>query len=211
MLPLDRLPSGAVGLVLGAVAHTHGWPIPRGGAQRLAEALAGYLRSLGGEIVTSTRVAALEDLPPARAILCDLSPRPFVRIAGQLLPDRYRRQLERYRYGLGSFKVDFALDGPIPWRDGAVARAATVHLGGSLAEIATAERLAWEGRIPERPFVLLSQPSLFDDTRAPAGRHTVWTYCHVPHASLADMLPRIERQIERFAPGFRDRILARVT
>ena len=209
MRPLDTLPSGAIGLVLAAVAHTHGWPIPRGGAQRLADALGSYLRSLGGEIVTSQRVEAIEDLPPARAILCDLSPRPFLRIAGRTLPDRYRRQLERYRYGPGSYKVDYALDGPVPWSDRAVATAATVHLGGSLADIATAERVAWEGRIPERPFVLVSQPSLFDDTRAPAGRHTLWTYCHVPHASPADMLPRIERQIERFAPGFRDRVLAR--
>ena len=209
MRPLDTLPSGAIGLVLGAVAHTHGWPIPRGGAQRLADALGSYLRSLGGEIVTGQRIEAIEDLPPARAILCDLSPRPFLRIAGRALPDRYRRQLERYRYGPGSYKVDYALDGPVPWSDRAVATAATVHLGGSLADIATAERVAWEGRIPERPFVLVSQPSLFDDTRAPAGRHTLWTYCHVPHASPADMLPRIERQIERFAPGFRDRILAR--
>ena len=209
MRPLDTLPSGAIGLVLAAVAHTHGWPIPRGGAQRLADALGSYLRSLGGEIVTGQRIEAIEDLPPARAILCDLSPRPFLRIAGRALPDRYRRQLERYRYGPGSYKVDYALDGPVPWSDRAVATAATVHLGGSLADIATAERVAWEGRIPERPFVLVSQPSLFDDTRAPAGRHTLWTYCHVPHASPADMLPRIERQIERFAPGFRDRILAR--
>jgi phytoene dehydrogenase-like protein len=209
MLRLDTLPSGAIGLVLAAVAHTHGWPIPRGGAQRLADALAGYLRSLGGEIVTGARVDALEDLPPARAVLCDLSPRPFLRVAGRLLPDRYRRQLQRYRYGMGSYKVDFALDAPVPWRDGAVSQAATVHVGGSLAEIAVAERLAWEGRIPERPFVLVSQPSLFDQERAPAGRHTLWAYCHVPHDSAADMLPRIERQIERFAPGFRERILAR--
>jgi phytoene dehydrogenase-like protein len=209
MLPLDMAPSGAVGLVLAAVAHTHGWPIPRGGAQRLADALAGCLRSLGGEIVTSSRIDSIEDLPAARAILCDLSPRPFLRIAGRLLPDAYRRQLAHYQYGMGSYKVDFALDAPVPWADPAVASAATVHLGGSLADIATAERLAWEGRIPERPFVIVSQPSLFDGTRAPAGRHTLWAYCHVPHGSSADMLPRIERQIERFAPGFRDRILAR--
>jgi phytoene dehydrogenase-like protein len=209
MLPLEVVPSGAIGLVLAAVSHTHGWPIPRGGAQRLADALASCLRSVGGEIVTSSRVESIEDLPAARAILCDLSPRPFVRLAGRMLPDRYRRQLARYRYGMGSYKVDFALDGPVPWSDPTVANAGTVHLGGSLADIATAERLAWEGRIPERPFVIVSQPSLFDDTRAPAGRHTLWTYCHVPHASLADMLPRIERQIERFAPGFRDRVLAR--
>jgi phytoene dehydrogenase-like protein len=209
MLPLDTVPSGAIGLVLTAIAHTHGWPFPRGGAQRLADALAGCLRSLGGEIVTSSRIESTEDLPAARAILCDLSPRPFLRIAGRMLPDRYRRQLERYRYGPGSYKVDFALDGAVPWSDRGVANAATVHLGGSLTDIATAERVVWEGRVPERPFVIVSQPSLFDDTRAPAGRHTLWAYCHVPQACSADMLPRIERQIERFAPGFRERILAR--
>jgi phytoene dehydrogenase-like protein len=209
MLRLDALPSGAIALVLGAVAHTHGWPIPRGGAQRLSDALTRYLRSLGGEVVTDARIESLSELPQARAVLCDLSPRPFLRLAGLLLPRGYRRQLERYRYGMGTYKVDFALDGPIPWRDSAVSTAITVHLGGTIGEIAEAERAAWEGRTPDRPFVLLSQPSLFDATRAPAGRHTVWTYCHVPHASTADMLSRIESQVERFAPGFRDRILAR--
>ena len=209
MLRLDAVPSGAIALVLGAVAHTHGWPIPRGGAQRLSDALTRYLRSLGGEVVTDARIESLSELPQARAVLCDLSPRPFLRLAGPLLPRGYRRQLERYRYGMGTYKVDFALDGPIPWRDSAVSTAITVHLGGTIGEIAEAERAAWEGRTPDRPFVLLSQPSLFDATRAPAGRHTVWTYCHVPHASTADMLSRIESQVERFAPGFRDRILAR--
>jgi phytoene dehydrogenase-like protein len=209
MLPLDQLPSGAIGLVLNAVAHTVGWPFPRGGAQCLADALGSHLRSLGGEIVTNTTVASIEELPPARAILCDLSPRPFLRIAGALLPPGYRGALERYRYGMGAYKVDFALDGPVPWRDDAVARAGTVHVGGPLEQIAGAERDAWHGRVPERPFVLVAQPSAFDPTRAPEGRHVLWSYCHVPHGSTADMLPRIERQIERFAPGFRERILAR--
>jgi phytoene dehydrogenase-like protein len=209
MLPIDKVPSGAIALVLGALAHTVGWPIPRGGAQRLADALGSYLRSLGGEIVTGARVAALEDLPPARAILCDLSPRPFVGIAQRQLPDSYKEKLAAYRYGMGTFKVDWALDGPIPWRDATVARAATVHLGGSLNEIAVSERDAWEGRISRSPFVLLAQPSLFDSTRTPAGKHTAWAYCHVPHASTSDMLPAIEHQIERFAPGFTDRVLAR--
>jgi phytoene dehydrogenase-like protein len=209
MLPIDMVPSGAIGLVLGALAHTAGWPIPRGGAQKLADALGSHLRSLGGEIMTSSPVAAIEDLPSANAILCDLSPRPFLRIAGRLLPEQYNQKLTRYRYGMGTFKVDWALDAPIPWRDSSVARAATVHLGSSMLEIARSERDAWEGRVSERPFVLLVQPSLFDDTRAPQGKHTVWTYCHLPHASTADMLPRIERQIERLAPGFRDRVLAR--
>ena len=209
MLPLDAVPSGAIGLVLLALTHAGGWLFPRGGAQRLAEALASYLRSLGGEILTGTRVNAIEDLPPAKAVLCDLSPRPLVLIAHRVLPDWYVARLERFRYGMGAYKVDWALDGPVPWRDEGVSRAATVHLGATLEEISASERDAWAGRIPERPFVLLVQPSLYDASRAPAGKHTLWTYCHVPNGSTADMLPRIEAQIERFAPGFRDRVLAR--
>ena len=209
MLPLDRRPSAAFGLVLGAMAHVAGWPLPRGGTQRIADALAAHLRSLGGEIVTSTRVESLDRLPPSRAVLCDLSPRPLLRVAGDRLPQWYRRRLERYRYGMGVFKADWALDGPIPWRDAECAKAGTVHVGGTAADVARSERDAWEGRIAERPFVLVTQPSLFDPSRAPGGRHTAWAYCHVPHASNADMLPRIEAQIERFAPGFRDRVLAR--
>ena len=209
MLPLDARPSGGVGLVLMSLAHVAGWPIPEGGAQRLADALAGYFRSLGGEIVTSAPVRSIDDLPPARAILCDLSPRPLLEIAGHRFPDRYRRQLERYRYGMGVFKVDWALDAPIPWQATACARTATVHIGGTFDEIAAAERDAWNGRPSERPFVILTQPSLFDPTRAPAGKHTAWAYCHVPHGSKADMLGRIEAQVERFAPGFRERICAR--
>ena len=209
MLPLDTRPSGGVGLVLMALAHVAGWPIPEGGAQRLADALAGYFRSLGGEIVTSAPVRSIDDLPPARAILCDLSPRPLLEIAGHRFPDRYRRQLERYRYGMGAFKVDWALDAPIPWQATACARTATVHVGGTFDEIAASEHDAWNGRPPERPFLILTQPSLFDPTRAPAGKHTAWAYCHVPHGSTADMLGRIEAQVERFAPGFRERICAR--
>jgi len=209
MLPLDYVSTGAIGVVLAATAHTVGWVFPRGGSQRLSDALASYLRSLGGDIITNAPVKTLDELPPARAILCDLSPRPLLRVAGHRFPDSYRRKLERYRYGMGAFKVDWALDGPIPWRDETVSRAATVHLGGTFEEIARSERDAWSGRIAERPFVLLAQHSLFDDTRAPAGKHTAWTYCHVPHASSVDMLPRIEQQIERFAPGFRDRVIGR--
>jgi phytoene dehydrogenase-like protein len=209
MVPLDRVPSGAIGLVLGGLLHAAGWPLPRGGAQTLADALASYLRSLGGRIVTNTPVAAIDALSSAKAVLCDLSPRPLLRIAGGVLPEWYKQKLTRYRYGMGTFKVDWALDAPVPWRDERVARAATVHLGGTLQEIADSELDAWTGKISERPFVLLVQPSLFDNSRAPAGKHTLWTYCHVPHASPADMLPAIERQIERFAPGFRDRVLAR--
>jgi phytoene dehydrogenase-like protein len=209
MLPLDRFPTGAVGLVLNATAHTAGWAFPRGGAQRLADALAGYLRSLGGEIVANTPVTSIDDLPAARAVLFDVSPRPLLRIAGSRFPSWYRRRLERYRYGMGVFKVDWALDAAIPWRDLTVARAGTVHLGGTLEEIARSEHDAWNGRASARPYILLAQPSLFDPTRAPAGKHTAWAYCHVPHGSAADMLPAIEQQIERFAPGFRDRVIAR--
>ncbi len=209
MIPLEKVPSGAIGLVLGALAHVVGWPIPRGGAQRLADSLASYFRSLGGQILTSAPVNAIEELPAARAILCDLSPRPLLRIAGRALPDWYKQKLERYRYGPGTFKVDWALDAPVPWHDAAVRCAPTVHLGGTWKEIADSEHDAWTGKVSERPFVLLVQPTLFDPSRAPAGKHTLWAYCHVPHASTADMLPAIERQIERFAPGFRDRVLAR--
>ena len=209
MVPLDMFPSGAIGLVLGALAHVVGWPFPRGGAQKLADALGSYLRSVGGEIVTSTRVAAIDELPQAQAILCDLSPRPFARMAERHLPEWYKQKLANYRYGMGTFKIDWALDGPVPWRDAVVARAATVHLGGTLKEIALSERETWDGRVSAAPFVLLVQPTLFDDSRAPAGKHTAWAYCHVPNGSTVDMVPAIERQIERFAPGFRERILAR--
>jgi phytoene dehydrogenase-like protein len=209
MLPLDVRPSAAFGLVLTALAHVAGWVIPAGGSQRISDALAGYLKSLGGEIVAGSRVESIDKLPSAKAILCDLSPKPFLRIAGHRLPANYRRRLERYRYGMGVFKVDWALDGPIPWRSEACRRAGTVHLGATLSEMVVSERDAWEGRIADRPFVLLSQPTVIDLSRAPVGRHVAWTYCHVPHASPVDMLSRIEQQIERFAPGFRDRVLAR--
>jgi phytoene dehydrogenase-like protein len=208
LLPLEHLLTAAFGLVLGAMTHVAGWVMPRGGSQQLSNALAAHLRSLGGEVVTGSRVASLDDLPPSRAVLCDLSPRPFLAIAGPKLPTGYRRALERYRYGMGVFKVDWALDAPIPWRAEACRRAGTVHVGGTLDEIALSEREAWTGRPAERPFVLVTQPSLFDDSRAPAGKHVAWAYCHVPHGSAVDMLPAIERQIERFAPGFRERVLA---
>jgi phytoene dehydrogenase-like protein len=209
MLPLDRPLSAGFGLVLSALAHVAGWVIPRGGSQRLSNALASYLRSLGGDVVTGARVASIDDLPPARAILCDLSPKSLLAIGGHRFPEWYRRQLERYRHRMGVFKVDWALAGPIPWRASECASAATVHVGGRLDEIAESERDAWDGRICERPLVILAQPSQFDPTRAPAGRHVGWGYCHVPLASDADMLARIENQIERFAPGFRERVVAR--
>ncbi len=209
MIPLRRPTTAAFGLVLGITAHAYGWPLVQGGTQRLADALAAELRSLGGEIVTGRPVTSLQDLPPARAILFDTTPRALVAISGDRLSGRYRRRLVGFRYGPGAFKLDWALDGPIPWRAAEASRAATVHLGGAPAEIVAAEDDVARGRHPERPFVLLVQASLFDDTRAPAGRHTGWAYCHVPNGSTVDMTERIEAQVERFAPGFRDRILAR--
>jgi len=208
IMPLDRRGTAAFGLALLGLAHTHGWPFPRGGSQAIADALAARLSELGGTIETGRTVASLRDLPPADTVVCDVTPRQLLALAGDLLPSRYQRRLRRRRYGPGVFKLDYALDGPVPWRAPEVARAATVHLGGSPAEIVEAERAPWQGRHAERPFVLLAQPSLFDDTRAPAGRHTAWAYCHVPHGSTVDMRSRVEGQIERFAPGFRDRILA---
>ncbi len=211
IMPLERPATAAFGLVLGTLAHAVGWPLPRGGSQRIADAMAAYLTDLGGEIVTAQRVTSLAELPPARAILLDVTPREALKIAGDQLPAGYRRRLERYRYGPGVFKIDWALDGPIPWTAGACRRAGTVHLGGTLAEIAHGEKLVWQGRHPERPYVLVTQQSLFDDTRAPAGKHTGWAYCHVPNGSTVDMTTAIEDQVERFAPGFRERILARHT
>jgi phytoene dehydrogenase-like protein len=209
MQPLGRRVTASFGLMLGLLGHAAGWPLARGGSQKIADALISYLRSLGGEVVTGTRVESVDELPPARAVLFDVTPRQLVQIAGDRLPARYRRTLERYRYGPGVFKLDLALDGPIPWQAEECARAATVHLGGTLAEIAAGEEAVWQGEHPEKPYVLLGQQSLFDATRAPEGKHTVWAYCHVPSVSTFDMSERIERQIERFAPGFRDLVLAR--
>ena len=209
ILPLERTATAAIGLVLGALTHAVGWPLPRGGSRRIADALAAHLRSLGGEIRTGSPVESLDARPPARAVLCDVTPRQLLKLAGDRLRGRYRRGLERYRYGPAAFKLDFALSGPIPWKAAECARAATVHLGGTLDEIAASEAAVGRGEHPDRPFVLLVQPSLFDASRAPAGRHTVWAYCHVPNGSTFDMRARIEAQIERFAPGFRDLVLAR--
>lgn len=208
MMPLESSLTAGFGLVLGAAGHAVGWPFPRGGAQKIADALVGHLRALGGEIITGRRVESLDELPETRAVLCDVTPRQLVKIAGANLPDHFRARLERYRYGMGAFKVDWALDGPIPWKSEACRRAGTVHLGGTLEEIAASERAAWEGKSRDRPFVLLAQPSLFDSTRAPAGMHTVWTYCHVPLGGTEDMTEKIAAQIERFAPGFSARVRA---
>ncbi|MDQ6710220.1 MAG: NAD(P)/FAD-dependent oxidoreductase [Candidatus Dormibacteraeota bacterium] len=209
MVPLNRPGTGAFSLVLGMAAHAVGWPLVRGGSGNLVEAMARLLTSLGGEIQTDTMVEGFDQLPAHRAALFDVTPRQLVKIAGGRFSPGYRKTLERYRYGPGVFKVDWALDGPIPWRAAECARAGTVHLAGSLSELADAEGKVGRGEIPERPFVLVAQQSLFDQTRAPAGKHTGWAYCHVPNGSTEDMTARIESQIERFAPGFRNRILAR--
>jgi len=209
ILSLRAPVSAAFGIVLAMSAHRVGWPVARGGSQRLADALASHLRSLGGEIETSRPVGSLDELPPAAATLLDVTPRQLLRLAGERLPSTYRRRLSRYRYGPGVFKLDWALDGPIPWTAPEVARAGTVHVGGTLEQVAASEQAAFGGEHHERPFVLLVQPTLFDPTRAPEGRHTAWAYCHVPHGSTRDMTRAIEAQVERFAPGFADRVLAR--
>jgi phytoene dehydrogenase-like protein len=208
MLPLEYSLTAGFGLVLGAAGHAVGWPVPRGGAQRITDALANYLRSLGGEIVAGKRIQTLDELPETSAVLCDVTPRQLLDIAGHTLPEYFRARLIHYRYGMGVFKIDWALDGPVPWKNEACRRAGTVHLGGTLEEIAESERAAWEGKSRERPFVLVAQPSLFDSSRAPTGKHTLWSYCHVPHGSTEDMTAKIAAQIERFAPGFGARVLA---
>ena len=209
VLPLEKMLTSAVGLMLGISAHAVGWPVAKGGSREITQAMAKYLLSLGGEIVVNSPVHHVSDLPSAGAVLFDLTPRQIAEIARDDLPERYLKKLGQYRYGPGVFKVDWALDGPIPWKAEACLEASTVHVGGTIAEVAEAERAPWENRIAERPFLLIAQQSLFDETRAPAGKHTVWGYCHVAHGSEVDMTERIENQMERFAPGFRDRILAR--
>jgi phytoene dehydrogenase-like protein len=211
VVALENVASAAIGVVLGVAGHAVGWPAARGGSQAITDALASRLRHLGGQITTTAPVTDIAELSHARTIMLDVSPRQVIALAGARLPAAYRRELESFRYGPGVFKMDWALSGPVPWTAEACRSALTVHLGGTLDEIAHAEREMWEGRIPEKPFVLFTQPSLFDTTRAPSGKHTAWAYCHVPHNSPHDMSDRIEAQIERFAPGFRDLILARST
>ena len=209
MVPLERPGSTSFAMVLAVLAHVRGWPVARGGSQAIANALASYLRSLGGEIITGQPVESIDALPKSKVVLFDTSPRELLRLARSRLHARSVRALQRFRYGPGVFKVDWALDAPIPWKAEICSRTATVHVGGTLREIAEAERAPWRGEDTDRPFVIVTQPSLFDHSRAPAGKHTAWGYCHVPNGSLVDMTERIERQIERFAPGFRDQILAR--
>jgi len=211
-LPLDKITTSAFGLVLGILGHMVGWPIPKGGSQQIANALAAYFQSLGGDIVLNTAVQSVDELPKARAYLFDVTPKQLLSIMGKHLPDGwYKRRLQKYRYGPGVFKVDWALSNPIPWKSASCKNAGTIHAGGTLPEIAASEQAIWNGEHSDRPYVLVAQQSLFDDTRAPAGKHTAWAYCHVPHGSTLDMTEQIESQIERFAPGFRDCIRSKHT
>jgi len=209
VMPLDSLGSSAFGIVLWTMCHTVGWPFACGGSQAISNGLAKYLQTLGGEIQTDVRVTSLDDLPETSAILCDLTPRQLLHIAGKRLSERNQRRFKNYAYGPGVFKIDWSLDAPIPWNAPECRKAGTVHLGGSLQEIVESEKSAWSESPSERPFVLVTQPSLFDTTRAPSGNHTAWGYCHVPHGSDQDFVERIELQVERFASGFRRHILAR--
>jgi phytoene dehydrogenase-like protein len=208
-LRLDASLSAAAGVLLGTLAHAVGWPFVSGGAARLAAALVAELQALGGTVVTNRTVSSIDELAPARAVICDVTPRQLAAMAGSRLLPAPRSKFERYRYGPGVFKLDWALSDPIPWRAGACREAGTVHVGGTLDDIARAERAPWSGTVAERPFVLVTQPGTADRNRAPGGRHTAWGYCHVPHGSGVDATERIEAQIERFAPGFRDTILER--
>jgi phytoene dehydrogenase-like protein len=209
MLPLESLSTAAYGLALGVAAHASGWPVIKGGSQKLANALAAYVRSLGGEIVTGHPVENVDELPTARAYVFDVTPRQLLRIAGHRFSSSYYHALEKFRYGPGVFKIDFALDGPVPWKAKGCSRAGTVHLGGTLNEIAQSERDVSRGQPSQRPYMLVVQPTIFDPTRAPSGKHTLWAYCHVPNGSSYDMTEQMIAQIERFAPGFRDRIISR--
>lgn len=211
VVPLEKPATASFGLILALSAHAVNWPLPRGGSITLIDAMRKLLESLGGTIETSREIRSLADVDEARAVIFDLTPRQILRITGDHFRGFYRRGLERYRYGPGIFKIDWALDGPIPWKNPICLESATVHLGGTFEDVAAAERDAWNGRHPETPFILVAQQSLFDPTRAPAGRQTGWAYCHVPHGSTRDMTSVIEETIERYAPGFRDRILARHT
>lgn len=209
--PLSHYATSAVALVLMIAGHLRGWPLPAGGSQSIANALVSYFISLGGEVVTGMEVKNLGELPNSRAVLLDVTPRQLLEIAGDRLSAPYKRQLKRFKYGMGVFKIDWALNGPIPWAAALCGKAGTVHLGNTLEEIAASESETAAGKLPSKPFVLLAQQSLFDRTRAPAGKHTAWAYCHVPNGSVADMTQVIEMQVERFAPGFRDLVLARHT
>jgi phytoene dehydrogenase-like protein len=210
-LPLEKMGSASFGLALMLAGHATGWPAAKGGSVAIIRAMESYLKSLGGTIETDLRVRSLRDLPPTTVTIFDVTPIQLAYIAADHLPTSYVRKLGKFRYGPGVFKVDWALDGPIPWKARECERSATVHVGGTIEEIAAHERSVFLGRMTDKPFVLVAQQSMFDPTRAPAGKHTGWAYCHVPHGWDGDATEAIERQIERFAPGFRDRVLARHT
>lgn len=209
--PLDKPATASFGLVLGMLGHAVGWPIPKGGSQSIANALAEYLKSLGGDIFTNHEVKNLNELPKARATLLDITPKQFLELARGQLPTSYTNALQRFRYGAGVFKIDYALSEAVPWKDKNCLRAGTVHIGGTLEEIVLSECEMSQGRHAERPYVLVAQQSLFDDSRAPQGKHTLWAYCHVPNGSTVDMTEQIEGMLERFAPGFKEIVLAQHT
>jgi len=209
ILPLEKLTTSAVALILAVAGHAAGWPFARGGSQQLTAALVKYIESLGGRVLTNCYVESLEQLPPARATLLDVTPRQLIRMAGAKLPGSYRRNLEQFKYGPGVYKLDWALHQPVPWRATECAQAGTVHLGGTLEEICESERQPWKGKVSDRPYVLFTQASLFDGSRAPAGKHTAWGYCHVPNGFSGNVAEAIEKQVERFAPGFRECIAGR--
>ncbi|HEY0743789.1 MAG TPA: NAD(P)/FAD-dependent oxidoreductase [Chryseosolibacter sp.] len=211
IMPLENFATSAIGLVLMAAGHVKGWPVPKGGSAQIANALASYFKSIGGKIQTGFYIENLKQLPSSHAVLLDVTPRQLLQIAGDQLSASYRSKLERYKYGMGVFKMDFALDGPVPWKAEEVRRAGTVHLGSTFREIALSERETWKGIHPKKPYVLLAQQSVIDSTRAPQGKHTLWAYCHVPNGSTVDMSSAIENQIERYAPSFRQRILKKNT
>lgn len=209
IMPLDKHLTAGFGLILAILGHTAGWPIAKGGSQMIADALGGYFRSLGGEIFTNAPIHNIDQLPKSRLVICDIGPSQLLKIAGHRLPQSYQRKLSKFRYGPGVFKMDWALSEPIPWKAKECLKAGTIHIGASSQEIAKSEREAWFGIHSEKPYLILAQPSLFDSSRCPHGKHTVWGYCHVPNGSDIDMASRIENQIERFAPGFKDCILSK--
>lgn len=211
MQPFSNIATSAIALVLLGTGHTGGWPIPKGGSQAIADTMGDYFKSIGGQIQTSTYITSLTQLPAAHAVLFDVTPKQLLQIAGHKFSPLYKWQLERYRYGMGVFKMDWALDGAIPFTNESCRKAGTVHIGGTYEDVAQSEDQAAKGQISEKPFVLLAQPSMIDTTRAPVGKQSVWGYCHTPNGSTVDMTDRIEQQIERFAPGFKERILARHT
>ncbi|MEX0722909.1 MAG: NAD(P)/FAD-dependent oxidoreductase [Gracilimonas sp.] len=211
IIPLSKAFTASFGLVLGSSAHAVGWPVAKGGSASITTALAELFKTLGGEIVTDHEVRSLNDIPSSKTVLFDLTPNQIVKIAGEKLPKKYKQDLRNYKYGPGTFKIDWALSEPVPWQNELCKKAGTLHLGGTFKEIELSEQAVWKGEHSEKPYVLVSQPSLFDDTRAADGKHTLWAYCHVPNGSEKDMTEIIENQIERFAPGFRDTIISKHT